>query len=741
MRWRGPVAVVVFLAALLFAGSAWAGAASPAAIPSWRELTNPPPFNPGAMFLLTDGTVMVQDLGPTAVGTTSWWRLTPDNGSYVNGTWSQVASLPDGYAPHAYAAAVLPDGRLAIEGGEQISGASVWSNLGAIYNPIANTWTMVSPPNGGTGDWTRIGDAPSVVLADGRWLLGSLGTDDAIFDPTNLTWTTTGGVGRIDDNDEAGFTLLPSGKVLSVDVIPPACTTKTTEIFDPATLVWSSAGTTPAPLTACGDLSELGPQLMTYTGKFFVTGATSATAFYDPTSGTWSSGPNLPIVDGLQLSAQDSGAALLPDGMVLVALNSGTFDPPTDFFLFDGSSFTAVAGNTTSSFRNNGNTYMLLLPTGQVLYDTGLGSTSMEVFSEGGSPSPADAPAVASVPTALAAGQTYTLAGTQLNGLSDGAVFGDDYQDSTDFPLVTITNDGTGAVAYARTSGLTNRSIAPGASSCTDFTLPLGIETGTSELRVVANGIASAPVQVTVGAGSSTTDSCPSYVLLLAKAGPGSGTVTSSAAGIDCGATCSHGYPNGTIVTLTASAAAHATFAGWSGGGCSGTGPCVVTMNGKTSVTATFGLVPETLTVSTGGAGDGTVISSPAGIDCGAVCDHAFDYGTPVMLTASPAAGSSFDGWAGDCTGRASCVVAMTGAHVVEASFVKDCVVPQVKGKSLKAANRTIKGHDCSVGRIKRAFSQKVKKGRVISQKPKPHKLLQHGARVDLVVSRGKKPE
>jgi hypothetical protein len=722
-----------------------ARAQSNAAALGWQALANPPLFDPGAMFLLTDGTVMVQDLGSSSGGSPNWWRLTPDGtGSYVDGTWSQLASLPDGYAPHAYAAAVLPDGRLAIEGGEQINGVAVWSNGGAIYDPVANTWTTVPPPAGGAGSWANIGDAPSVVLADGRWLLGDSGshtTDDAIFDPSTLTWTATGAPGRVIGNAEAGFTLLPSNKVLSVDVLPPACTTRSAEILDPATLQWSSAGSTPAPLVNCGDLSEIGPQILTYGGKVFVEGATSATALYDLTTGAWSSGPSFPVIGGLQYNGQDSGAALLPDGNVLVALDSGVvFQPPTHFFLFDGMGFTQVPDNATSSIPNGGNTYMLLLPTGQVLYNAGLGAAGIEIFTDPGSPNPADAPTITVAPTRLAAGDTYTLAGLQLNGLSEGAAFGDDYQSSTDYPLVQITNDGTGAVTYARTWGMTNRSIAPQASSCTHFTLPGGIGSGSSELRVIANGIASASIPVDIGAGGSGPNSCPNYTLSLATTGTGSGTVSSSPAGIACGVTCSDAYPNGTIVALRATPVSGSTFAGWSGGGCPGTGACLVTVNSDTSVTATFSLIPETLAVSEKGDGAGAVMSSPAGIDCGTSCSHGYDYGTSVTLTASATASSSFAGWTGACTGKASCVVTMTAAHSVTASFVKDCVVPKLERKGLKAAKRAIKAHDCSVGRIRRAFSTKVKKGRVISQKPKPHRRLRHGAKVNCTLSKGKKP-
>jgi hypothetical protein len=729
-----------FLLAPAQPGKAGVQSDSGTAVLGWQAFTNPPPFAPGAMFLMTDGTLMVQALVGGA-GSPSWWLLTPDSsGSYVDGTWSQVASLPADYGPGAYAAAVLPDGRLAIDGGEFNNGVPTLSNNGAVFNPLTNTWTTIPPPNGGTGAWAFIGDSPGEVLADGRWMVGdadSVSTDDAILDPVSLTWTTTGGAGKLNPNTEAGFTLLPNGKVLSVDVFG-SCITPYAESFDPATLEWSSAGTPPAPLTVCGKYAEIGPQLMLDNGKIFVEGATPSTALYDATAGTWSSSPNFPVVDGNQQDASDAGAALLPDGKVLllsrtgdVSVNNGV---PSHFFLFDGTSLTRAPEYPTSTMGGLG--YMLLLPTGQVLYNGW--PAGLRIFTDPGSPNPAWAPTITVLPTKLAAGSTYQLAGRQLNGLSDGASFGDDYQSSTDYPLVQITNDGTGAIAYARTWGMTNRSIAPDAPSCTNFTLPSGIATGPSELRVIANGIASSPLPVTVGAGGSNQHLCPSYPLSMAKAGSGSGTVTSSPAGIVCGAACSYAYPNGTIVTLTAAPAPGSLFAGWSGGGCTGTGTCLVTVSSNTAVTATFSLA-ETLTLSRKGDGAGTVTSSPAGIECGTTCSHAYTIGSSVTLTAAPVKGSSFAGWSGACSGKATCVVTMTTARAVTASFVKGCVVPRLKGKSLKAAKRALKAHDCATGTIRHAFSKTVKKGHVISQRPKPRKRLRHGARVKLTVSKGKK--
>lgn len=474
----------------------------------WQQLTNPPPFDPGAMFLLTDGTVMVQDLGPSVGGSPDWWALTPDSsGSYLDGTWSRRASLPSGYAPDYYASAILLDGRLAIAGGEYNNGSSAYTNLGAVYDPAADAWTPIPPPNGGMGNWTNIGDAPSEVLADGRWIVGGSGTtDDAILDPSTLTWTTTGGRGKTIGNGEAGFTLLPNGKVLTVDVAPPSCTTRSTDIFDPATRAWASAGATPAELVSCGTVSEIGPQLLTYDGNVFVEGATSSTALYDVARGTWSAGPDIPVAAGNEQGAFDAGSALLPDGKVLVgtraleATSDGSF--PTHFYFFDGAGFAELANPPSAS---GGSFYMLLLPTGQVLVAV---DRTLQVFTDPGAPDPAWRPTVTSVPTTLAAGRTYTLDGDQLNGLSDGTGYGDDYQGSTDYPLVQITNDGSGAVTYARTTGMANRSIAPGAFSCTNFTLPSGTPTGASELRVVANGIASAAVAVTVGSTGANTTSC-----------------------------------------------------------------------------------------------------------------------------------------------------------------------------------------------------------------------------------------
>ena len=177
--------------------------------------------------------------------------------------------------------------------------------------------------------------------------------------------------------------------------------------------------------------------------------------------------------------------------------------------------------------------------------------------------------------------------------------------------------------------------------------------------------------------------------LTMIKAGTGAGTVTSNPAGINCGATCAAQFTSGTVVTLTADPDNGSTFAGWSGGGCSGTGICVVTMNANTTVTATFNVIPR-MTVIKAGTGAGTVTSNPAGINCGTTCAAQFTSGTVVTLTAGPDNESTFAGWSGGgCSGTGTCVVTMNANSTVTATFdsIPDLVERPYEGSGI--ASRT----------------------------------------------------
>jgi hypothetical protein len=227
--------------------------------------------------------------------------------------------------------------------------------------------------------------------------------------------------------------------------------------------------------------------------------------------------------------------------------------------------------------------------------------------------------------------------------------------------------------------------------------------------------------------------------LAVSKAGSGSGTVASTTPGISCGTTCSSDFNYGTTVTLTATPAIGSVFTGWAGAGCSGTGTCTILMTADRAPTATFALLPEALTVTKIGSGSGTVTSDVAGISCGSTCSHAYDYGTSVTLTATPASNATFVGWSGACSGAGQCTVPMTAAATATATFAEIvCVVPKLKGKTVSAAKAAVTQANCSVGKITKKTSAKVKKGRVISQSQAPGKHLTDGARVGFVVSKGR---
>jgi hypothetical protein len=474
------------------------------------------------MLLESDGTVLVHDEpdNNTTGGTNLWWKLTPDStGSYADGTWSQIASMPASYSPLYFASAILPDGRMIVEGGEYIGENAVWSDQGEIYNPVTGTWASVAPPPG----WTNMGDAASEVLDNGTFMLQhpcntcltepDPVVDDALLNAKTLKWTVIPATGKDDPNDEEGWTLLPSGKLLTLDVWEGI---GGTQLYNPSTQTWSFAGDT----VPGGDpvnlwpVVEIGPQAEMPGGNVFVVGAGASTqeppaacttdaatqtALYTYKGGTWSAGPQIPAIGGQEYGATDGPAATLPDGDVLFDASACVYNAPTHFFVYSANSNTITQIPDAPNAQNDTSfqTRMLMLPNGQVLYNDGSGQ--MEVYTAGGTPNGSWKPSVTSLSsTKLAPGTTCSLSGKQLAGLDQGAVYGDDVQDSTNFPLVRITNDATGVVTYARTFGWSSVSVAPGAGSSANFSLPSGTPAGKSTLVVIANGIASAPSMVTI---------------------------------------------------------------------------------------------------------------------------------------------------------------------------------------------------------------------------------------------------
>jgi hypothetical protein len=468
---------------------------------SWQALKHPPSFQANTALLLTDGTVMVQDSGPgNGGGTNHWWRLTPDaKGSYVNGTWSKLASMSSSYGPLYHTAAVLPDGRVLSEGGEYNFGNQSETNQGAIYDPLKNKWTSVNPPSG----WSQIGDAPSVILSNGTLLMGNaFGTDAVLFNAKALSWTSTG-TGKIDIFAEEGMTLQRDGTVLVVDTENGTHAEK----YIPSSGKWVSAASTIVPLPSNdgqGIVPELGPAVLRPDGTTFAIGATHHTAIYHPPAkptqpGHWTVGPNFPSEHGQTLSEFDGPASLLPDGNVLCMTSPNFFQQQggADFFEWDGKRLFKVSDIPNAESLFSFQAYMLLLPTGQVMVTEQ--TNDIEIYTSKGTADPAWAPTISSVPATISRGSSYVIKGTQFNGFSQGAAYGDDTQAATNYPLVRITNNATHHVFYARTHDHSTMGVATGSKTVsTHFDVPAHMETGASSLVVVANGIPSKAVAVTV---------------------------------------------------------------------------------------------------------------------------------------------------------------------------------------------------------------------------------------------------
>ncbi len=480
-------------------------AVSAASAQSWTAVQNVPNIGAGAMALLTDGRVLVHDESGNAGTWQNWWTLTPDNtGNYATGTWTQVASTASNYGPLYFASAVLPDGRYIIEGGEYNNGGADWTNLGAIYDPVANSWTPVNPPSG----WSQIGDASSTVLQNGTWMLGSCCVTPpatALLNPSSLTWTSTG-AGKFDIYDEEGITLLPGGTVIDVDayVFQYNSAGKNWETYNPNTGTWTSQGSTPEQYwdsaANCGGSGhasyELGPAVLMPNGTMFQTGANSCgaghTGIYSVSGGTWTEGPDFPGT----FDIADGPAALEINGKVLSFASPGIFNTGGQMFEWDGTNLTETVNPPNGSGDSSYYGHLMMLPTGQIMFTDF--SNDVELYNSTGSTYTGWQPTLQITNLVFTHGQTYRIFGNKLNGVSQNNAYGDDFQDATNRSLVRITNTASGHVFYCRVYGYNAMPVGYQGPGYMEVVVPSTIETGPSTLQAVVNGIASQSYQISV---------------------------------------------------------------------------------------------------------------------------------------------------------------------------------------------------------------------------------------------------
>jgi len=468
---------------------------------SWQALLHAFPGSgfPDTAVQMTDGTVLMHD-GCTI----NWFRLTPDNmGNYHNGTWSAVPSMPAGYSPLYFASQVLADGRLIVNGGEYLNCSAVWTNKGALYDPFSNTWVNVPPPAG----WSNIGDAQSVVLSDGTYMLADCcNTKEAKATsiPTSgvVVWTATG-TAKADSNNEEGWTTLPSQQVLTVDANINLGGPNSSEIYTDANPSgsWASAGSVGTTVVDSGS-HELGPAPLVPNGLVFQIGATAHTSTYDSLAATWTPGPDMPIING-QLDSADGPAAVLPCGRILTQVSPGVFNAPSHFLEITVNSpasvsMAQVSEPASAASQTSYEGRLLVLPTGQILWSSDVGD--VQIYSpKHCKVVKAAVPKIKKVQLSLAHGSVNNkITGFGFNGLTEGGYYGDDAQMATNYPLVRIVNNSSSHVCYARTHNHATMGISDGTLTSTQFDIPASCDLGASQLYVVVNGIQSQPKAVTI---------------------------------------------------------------------------------------------------------------------------------------------------------------------------------------------------------------------------------------------------
>ena len=445
---------------------------------------------------MTDGSVMCKTSGGSAdpYGI-RWDRLYPDiHGSYVNGTWAVGSPM---YNSRLYfSTQVLKDGTLYVAGGEYGSGRTV----GERYYPLIDNWTALP----GLANITdTISDANSEILPDGRVLQsivsqGGAATNLMVFyDPIANTYTSAPHC--IGIPNESAWVKLPDNSILFVDIGGLHA-----ERYIPSLNAWIHDTDPPVELyDPYGE--EDGAAFLLPNGKAFFLGSTPVTAYYTPSGdtshGTWAVGPKIPD----SLGAPDAAAAMMVDGKILCAFShtptaDTVFPRPTEYYVFDYTvdSFTRllhvpyIIGDSLNicAFQSN----MLCLPDGNILYAS-QGNDQYYVYTPTGAPLAAGKPTVTGLIKQDC--DTFLAVGTLFNGITEGAAYGDDWQMSSNYPIVRLTSNDT--VYYCTTYNWNSTGVMRGAAAdTTQFVIPATVPGGTYSLQVVANGNASDPVSINV---------------------------------------------------------------------------------------------------------------------------------------------------------------------------------------------------------------------------------------------------
>jgi len=465
---------------------------------TWTSLTHlAPDPNNGVMLLMSDGTVLCHTTSGGSQGDgTIWDRLTPDStGSYINGTWSQIAPMTQ--ERYSFSSAVLKDGRVYAAGGEYGTDGTQNGWHGEIYDPVANTWTEAT----GTNSTNVMSDGNCKILDNGNILQAivdvPMPTRTVIYNPVTNAYTA--GPSTINGQNESMWLKLPDNTVLFVDE-----GLQTSERYIPSLNQWIADGNVPVVLYDPNGL-ECGPGFLLPDGRAFFIGATGHTAYYTPSGnnspGTWAAGPDVPSGRGMP----DEPGAMMVNGKIMIVVSaiptaSVEFSMPAYFYEFDYLTNTytqinAPAGGLSVNAWSQ-STNLINLPDGKVLYSLDQDATSNHyyVYTPVGAPLAAGKPVIGNVITLSCT--TYKITGHGFNGISEGSAFGDENENDSNYPIIRLSSGGK--VYYMRSYNWNSTGVQRGTAPDTAyFSLPSTIPNGVYSLVVVANGIASDPVSFT----------------------------------------------------------------------------------------------------------------------------------------------------------------------------------------------------------------------------------------------------